>query len=128
MIEAPKYGKTRVSRVLADIHQLRAAIRAHDDEAAEQAWEKVERWTGFIAGSVSRTDTIAALEAENQRLREAVAAADELARQMDEIEKEAGREFEYGEEDPIRMLDWFDTEWIRALERFRSARAELEGK
>jgi hypothetical protein len=69
---------------------------------------------------------ITALEDENQRLREAVAAADELARQMDEIEKESSRALEYGEEDPIRMLDWFDTEWIKSLERFRNARAALE--
>ncbi|MEX5513593.1 hypothetical protein [Pseudophaeobacter sp. 1A09344] len=73
-------------------------------------------------------ETITALEEERDRLREAVAAADELARQMGEIEKEAGRELEYGEEDPIRMLDWFDTEWNNALERFRSARAALEGE
>lgn len=83
MSDEPKYGKTRVSKVLADIDRLRTAIRAHDDEAAEQAWEKVERWTGFIAGSVSRADTITALEAESQRLREALEKADVMLRWAD---------------------------------------------
>jgi len=49
-------------------------------------------------------------------------AADELARQMDLIEKEAARGIEWGEEDPIRMLDWFDTEWVNALTAYLTAR------
>jgi len=96
MCDAPKYCKTRVSKVLADINRLRTAIRAHDDEAAEQAWEKVERWTGFIAGSVSRADTLTALEQENAQLllvndllgKQLIAAWDEISAQ--EAKQEIG--------------------------------------
>ncbi|AUQ74795.1 hypothetical protein [Phaeobacter piscinae] len=51
-----------------------------------------------------------------------IKAADALAEEMRLIEEEAKRTIEWDEEDPIRMLDWFDTKWINALSAYRQAR------
>jgi len=37
-----RYGNTRVSRIRKRIEALRQAIRAHDPEAAEKAWDDLE--------------------------------------------------------------------------------------
>lgn len=37
-----RYGRTRISRIRKRIEVLRRAIRAHDPEAAEQAWDDLE--------------------------------------------------------------------------------------
>ncbi|MFV1627978.1 hypothetical protein VWY34_15520 [Phaeobacter sp. JH20_02] len=55
-----------------------------------------------------------------------IKAADALAEQMRLIEEEAKRTIEWDEEDPIRMLDWFDTEWINSLTAYRQARESAE--
>ncbi|MFV1694251.1 hypothetical protein VXL39_02205 [Phaeobacter sp. JH20_25] len=56
-----------------------------------------------------------------------IKAADALAEQMRLIEEEAKRTIEWDEEDPIRMLDWFDTEWINSLTAYRQARESADG-
>lgn len=38
------YGKTKIETVRRDFNGLRTAIRAHDNFATEDAWEKCERW------------------------------------------------------------------------------------
>jgi hypothetical protein len=48
MSDAPRYGKAKISTVMRDLNALRKAIRAHDPEATEAAWEKVERWVDII--------------------------------------------------------------------------------
>jgi hypothetical protein len=50
MGDVPRYGRAKLSTVLRDINNLRTAIRSHDSEATEAAWEKCERWMGLVAG------------------------------------------------------------------------------
>ncbi len=42
-----RYGRVKMATVQRDFNALRQAIRAHDAEAAEVAWEQCERWIGF---------------------------------------------------------------------------------
>ena len=42
-----RYGRAKMDTVQRDFDALRQAIRAHDAEATEAAWEKCERWIGF---------------------------------------------------------------------------------
>lgn len=42
-----RYGNTSMATVLRDWNALRDAIRAHDTEATEAEFEKVERWAGL---------------------------------------------------------------------------------
>ncbi|AUQ89834.1 hypothetical protein PhaeoP24_01206 [Phaeobacter inhibens] len=56
-----------------------------------------------------------------------IKTADALAEEMRLIEEEAKRTIEWGEEDPIRMLYWFDTQWINALTTYRQARESADG-
>ena len=42
-----RYGAARIQTVQRDFNALRAAIRAHDSEAAETAWDRCERWLGL---------------------------------------------------------------------------------
>ena len=46
----------RAQTMLRDFDRLRQAIRAHDSEATEAAWEKCERWVSLIPPNPT-TDT-----------------------------------------------------------------------
>lgn len=43
-----RYGKTRVSKIRAAFNDLRKAIRAGDNEAAEIALDRYEPWADYI--------------------------------------------------------------------------------
>jgi hypothetical protein len=47
MSEQPFVQGAKVETMLRDFHRLREAIRSHDSEATEAAWEKCERWIPF---------------------------------------------------------------------------------
>ena len=64
----------------------------------------------------------AALTSEVERLRAALCDCINL---LDGLVAESGRSIEWGEEDPFRMGEWFETE---ELEQIEEARAALEGK
>jgi len=49
MGDAPFVTAARAQTMLRDFDRLRRAIRAHDPEASEQAFEKVERWIALIS-------------------------------------------------------------------------------
>ena len=55
------FGKVRYATIRRDFQQLRLAIRAHDSFAAEEAWEKCERWIEAISPAALR-----ALDAEKK--------------------------------------------------------------
>lgn len=42
-----RYGRTKMETVRRDFDALRRAIRAHNSEATEEAWERCERWIGL---------------------------------------------------------------------------------
>ncbi len=42
-----RYGRTKMETVRRDFDALRKAIRAHNSEATEEAWERCERWIGL---------------------------------------------------------------------------------
>ena len=44
-----RYGRAKITTVMRDLNNLRQAIRSHDSEATEDAWEKCERWVGLVA-------------------------------------------------------------------------------
>lgn len=44
----PKTGDVPVAEYLEDVSRLRRAIRAHDSFAAEEAWDRFERWITAI--------------------------------------------------------------------------------
>ena len=46
--DVERYGKAKVSTVRRDFDKLRQAIREWDNEAIQGAWDKCERWLGFI--------------------------------------------------------------------------------
>lgn len=54
MSEQGRYGNARISTIIRDFNDLRKAIRSHDTEATEAAWERCERWLGFVFGSVNQ--------------------------------------------------------------------------
>jgi hypothetical protein len=43
-----RYGNVKASTIQRDINRVRAAVRSHDPEATEQAWDKMERWLGVF--------------------------------------------------------------------------------
>jgi hypothetical protein len=43
-----RYGNRRIDKMRAEINALRDAIRAHDPEATETAWDKCEEWIDFV--------------------------------------------------------------------------------
>lgn len=43
-----RFGRAKVATIQRDINALRAAIRDHDAEATEIAWDHVERWLGAM--------------------------------------------------------------------------------
>ncbi|MCJ8138591.1 hypothetical protein [Falsirhodobacter halotolerans] len=45
-----RYGNRRVVTMYAEINELRRAIRAHDSEATEAAWDKVEAHIDYAYG------------------------------------------------------------------------------
>lgn len=45
-----RYGRRKIIRMYADINALRTAIRAHDVEAAETAWDAVEEHIDVVYG------------------------------------------------------------------------------
>jgi hypothetical protein len=54
MSEQGRYGQVPIVKIIRDFNDLRKAIRNHDSEATEAAWERCERWLGFVIGSASR--------------------------------------------------------------------------
>lgn len=44
----PFVNVARAQTMLRDFDRLRAAIRSHDTEATEAAWDKCERWVDCI--------------------------------------------------------------------------------
>lgn len=44
----PRFGKAKIVTLQRDVNALRRAIRAHDSEATEAAWEKCKRWVSAI--------------------------------------------------------------------------------
>lgn len=49
MTDVARYGRAKISTVLRDLNRLRSAVRSHDTEATEEAWEKCERWIDLVA-------------------------------------------------------------------------------
>ena len=45
----PRFGKVKYATIRRDFDKLRTAIRKHDSFAAEEAWEKCERWMEAIS-------------------------------------------------------------------------------
>jgi len=43
-----RYGNTRISRIRKRIEALRQAIRSHDPEEAEKAWDDLEPFLPFL--------------------------------------------------------------------------------
>jgi hypothetical protein len=48
------YGRTKFSTIYANFNELRAAIRNHDTEATEIAWDKCERWVDLVFAESTR--------------------------------------------------------------------------
>jgi len=46
---------------------------------------------------------------------------------LDELKAESGRPYDYGEEDPFRMGEWFEAEDVEAMEAARSILSEFGG-
>lgn len=45
MADAPTHhGRAKITTIRRDLNRLRKAIRSHDSEATEEAWDKCERW------------------------------------------------------------------------------------
>lgn len=44
MTDQPRFGNAKLSTVRRDFKRLREAIRLHDSNATEEAWDKCERW------------------------------------------------------------------------------------
>lgn len=44
----PFVSLARAETMFKDFNRLRIAIRSHDSEATEKAWEKCERWVSCI--------------------------------------------------------------------------------
>ena len=42
-----RYGRTKMETVRRDFDALRKAIRSHNSEETEEAWERCERWIGL---------------------------------------------------------------------------------
>lgn len=53
-ISSQCFGKVHYATIRADFQRLRVAIRAHDSFAAEEAWEKCERWLEAISPATLR--------------------------------------------------------------------------
>ena len=70
-----RYGNVKATTIKRDIDRVRVAVRAHDAEATEAAWDKLERWLGVFPAQ----DVLARVSA----LEAALAKADELAGQCD---------------------------------------------
>lgn len=47
-IKDMRYGRVRFMKIKADFDALRRAIRAHDTDATEAAWDRCERWVDAI--------------------------------------------------------------------------------
>ena len=61
---------------------------------------------------------LAALQAENARLREALG---QCVRMLDDLKAESGRGIDWGYEDAFRMGEWFDADDLAAIEAARAA-------
>ena len=46
--DPPRFGRVPRTTIDRDFDKLRKAIRDHDPFAAEEAWEKCERWLGAL--------------------------------------------------------------------------------
>ena len=44
MSDDRRYGRRKFCKMYAELNALRAAIRGHDPEATEVAWDKCEEW------------------------------------------------------------------------------------
>lgn len=70
-----RYGQRHVSKMIREVEQLRRAIRAHDNEATEAAWDRVEQHIDYpyraMPGNVPQDDAsvwmLTALLADQQR-------------------------------------------------------------
>ena len=43
-----RYGRRKFSKMYAELVTLRLAIRSHDPEATEEAWDKCEEWIDAV--------------------------------------------------------------------------------
>jgi hypothetical protein len=43
-----RHGGAKITTIIRDFNALRSAIRSHDPENTEAAWEKCERWLGAV--------------------------------------------------------------------------------
>lgn len=48
------YGLAKIITIRKDFDDLRTAIRSHDTESIEAAWEKCERWLDMVFGRASK--------------------------------------------------------------------------
>lgn len=48
------YGLAKIITIKKDFDNLRTAIRSHDTEGIEAAWEKCERWLDMVFGRASK--------------------------------------------------------------------------
>lgn len=48
-----RHGNAKIVTIIRDIERLRRAIRSHDAEAAEAAWERCERWLEYVIGKAA---------------------------------------------------------------------------
>ena len=100
-----RYGNVKATTIKRDIDRVRVAVRAHDAEATEAAWDKLERWLGVFPAQ----DVLARIEA----LEAALAKADELWGVIDTPDQSDGREGNY-------HYDWQRVD--NALTAYRQAR------
>lgn len=58
MADAPeRYGRTKVSKIMAAYNDLRAAVRSGDIIAANTALDRYEQWAGFALGHLATRET-----------------------------------------------------------------------
>lgn len=54
-IDVTHFGRAKLSTIRRDFQALRRAIRSHDSMAAEDAWEKCERWLVMDVPAIAET-------------------------------------------------------------------------
>lgn len=78
-MSADRYGNTKIAKIKAAYDDLRAAVRAGDNEAAQAALDRYEQWADFAFAphtDLSQASVAAALEAAATGLDNEAAALD----------------------------------------------------
>lgn len=121
---------TQITALRAEVERLTGERDRQYDQNAEQiiriaALEaENERLKGFEAANRLNAAQVKAQRAEVERLRAALRNCIGL---LDGLVAESGRSIEWGEEDPFRMGEWFEVEDLEQIKEARAALAAPSG-